>query len=423
MELNKSNIKKILGVVAFAALFYTGLQQWDRVCAFAAKIFGYLFPFLLGGGIAFILHVPMRFLEGRVVEPLLRRGPDRLRRSSRGVSIVLALALVAGVLFFVVFLVAPALDETAQSVAEKAPAAFRSLRRWVYSLQDKYPEIAKEILSIDIDWRSVGEQVGGWISAAGAQALSSTVGMAASVIGVFVKFFIALTFALYVLSQKEKLGRQCRMLFYAFLPEKGADWLLRVGGMASQTFARFLSGQCMEACILGAMFFVAMTIFQFKYALMISVLIAVTALIPIFGAMIALVVGDFLLLIDDPTQAFWFIILFFALQQLEENLIYPRVVGNSVGLPSIWVLAAVSIGGSAMGIPGMLLFIPLCSVLYALLREVTYTRLGRRYGAKAAVLTAGGAPAPSKPKAGKKPASKPPAAHNNRKGGEGGDRP
>ena len=193
--------------------------------------------------------------------------------------------------------------------------------------------------------------------------------------------------------------------------------------MASQTFARFLSGQCMEACILGAMFFVAMTIFQFKYALMISVLIAVTALIPIFGAMIALVVGDFLLLIDDPTQGVWFIILFFALQQLEENLIYPRVVGNSVGLPSIWVLAAVSIGGSAMGIPGMLLFIPLCSVLYALLREVTYTRLGRRYGAKAAVLTAGGAPAPSKPKAGKKPASKPPAAHNNRKGGEGGDRP
>ena len=219
MELNKSNIKKILGVVAFAALFYTGLQQWDRVCAFAAKIFGYLFPFLLGGGIAFILNVPMRFLEGRVVEPLLRRGPDRLRRSSRGVSIVLTLALVAGVLFFVVFLVAPALDETAQSVAKEAPDAFRSLRRWVYSLRDKYPEIAKEILSIDIDWKSVGEQVGGWISAAGAQALSSTVGMAASVIGVFVNFFIALTFSLYVLSHKEKLGRQCRMLFYAFLPD------------------------------------------------------------------------------------------------------------------------------------------------------------------------------------------------------------
>ncbi len=418
MELNKSNIKKILGIVAFAALFYTGLQQWDRVSAFAGKIFGYFFPFLLGGGIAFILNVPMRFLEERVVEPLLRQAPKRLRRGGRGISIALTLALVVGVLFFVVFLVSPALGETAQSVAEEAPGALLAAQRWVYSLQDKYPEIAEEILSIKIDWKHVGEQVGSWISAAGAQALSSTVGMATSVIGVFINFFIALTFSIYVLAQKEKLGRQCRMLFYAFLPEKGANWLLRVGGMASQTFARFLSGQCMEACILGAMFFVTMTIFQFKYALMISVLVAVTALIPIFGAMIALVVGAFLLLIDDPAQALWFVILFFVLQQLEENLIYPRVVGNSVGLPSIWVLAAVSIGGSAMGIPGMLLFIPLCSVLYALLREATYSRLKGK-GASKAVLAAG----VRGETLGKKSAPKPPVSQSRKKGGEGGDRP
>ena len=416
MELNKSNIKKILGIIAFAALFYTGLQQWDRVSAFAGKIFGYLFPFFLGGGIAFIINVPMRFLEERVVTPLLRRAPGWLRQSRRGISIALTLALVAGVLFFVIFLVGPALGETAQSVAEEAPGALRAVQKWVYGLRDKYPEIAKEILSIEIDWKRVGEQIGGWVSAAGAQALSSTVGMATSVIGVFVNFFIALTFSIYVLAQKEKLGRQFRMLFYAFLPEKGADWLLRVGGMASQTFARFLSGQCMEACILGAMFFVSMTVFQFKYALMISVLVAVTALIPIFGAMIALAVGAFLLLIDNPTQAFWFVILFFVLQQLEENLIYPRVVGNSVGLPSIWVLAAVSVGGSAMGIPGMLLFIPLCSVLYALLREAAYSRLNKNGGAKA-VLAAG----PAKP--GKKPAVKPAGAGGQKKRGEGGDRP
>lgn len=415
MELNRSTIKKILGIIAFGALFYTGLQQWDKVSAFAGRILGYLFPFLLGGGIAFILNVPMRFLESRVVEPLLRRAPERLRQCRRGFSIVLTFALVIGVLFFVVFLVSPALGETAKAVASQAPDAFRTAQRWVYGLRDKYPEIARELLSIQIDWKDIGEQIGGWVSAAGAQALSSTVGMATSVVGAFLEFFIALTFSIYVLSQKEKLGRQGRQLCYAFLPEKTAAWVLRVAGMSSQTFARFLSGQCMEACILGAMFFVSMTIFRFKYALMISVLVAVTALIPIFGAMIALVVGAFLLLIENPTQAFWFIILFFVLQQLEENLVYPRVVGNSVGLPSIWVLAAVSVGGSAMGIPGMLLFIPLCSVLYALLREATYARLDQRYGSEAAALTA---PVPAPAGARKKPPKPPVKGKGQPKGGD-----
>lgn len=380
MELNKSTIKKILGIITFAVLLYAGLQRWNQVAAFAGRIFGYAFPFLLGACVAFIINVPMRFIETRVMERFIRNKNGRLYKMRRTLSLVITLVLVVGVLFLVVFLVVPALGDTFRTVARQTPYALARVRAWAYSIMDQYPEIAQKILSIEIDWEEIGARVGEWVRTTGGNVLTSTIGVATSVVGSLINFFLALVFSFYVLLQKEKLGRQCKQLLYAFLPEKAASRALYVCTMAGETFSRFLSGQCLEAFILGAMFFVAMTIFRFKYAVMISVLIAVTALIPIFGAFIGLFVGTFLLLIDSPIRALWFVILFFVLQQLEGNLIYPHVVGNSVGLPSIWVLVAVTVGGSAMGISGMLIFIPLCSVLYALTREEVYGRLQNRYG-------------------------------------------
>ena len=188
-------------------------------------------------------------------------------------------------------------------------------------------------------------------------------------------FVIGLIFSFYILLQKEKLSRQARQVFYAILPERRADRLLDVLRLAERTFSSFLSGQCLEACILGTLFVVAMTLFQIPYALLVGVLIALTALIPIVGAFIGCAVGALLIAIDDPWKALWFIVLFLVLQQVEGNLIYPHVVGSSVGLPSIWVLAAVTLGGKLMGITGMLFFIPLCSVIYALFRSYVKNRL------------------------------------------------
>ena len=175
--------------------------------------------------------------------------------------------------------------------------------------------------------------------------------------------------------QKEKLGRQAKKVLFAFVRKGRAEAALEVLALTYKTFSSFLTGQCVEALILGSMFVIAMTLLRLPYALLTGIVIAFTALIPIFGAFIGCAVGAFLIFMVSPVQALIFIVLFLVLQQIEGNLIYPHVVGNSVGLPSIWVLAAVSIGGSLMGIVGMLIFIPLMSVFYALFREVVYIKL------------------------------------------------
>ena len=192
-------------------------------------------------------------------------------------------------------------------------------------------------------------------------------------------FVIGLIFSFYVLLQKERLARQGRQVLYALFPESWADKALEVLRLSNRTFSSFLSGQCVEAVILGALFVAAMTIFRMPYALLVGVLIALTALIPVVGAFIGCVVGALLIAVTNPWQAVGFIVLFLILQQIEGNLIYPHVVGNSVGLPSIWVLAAVTLGGKLMGIAGMLFFIPLCSVLYALFRGYVKARLKARH--------------------------------------------
>lgn len=391
MELNRDNLKKILGIIAFTVLLYAALQRWEMIAAGLQTAFGYVFPFVLGACMAFVLNVPMRFIEIRIIEKWIKDPKNYLYKNRRAISLVITLILVAGVLFFVFFQVVPALVDTIGTVIEQSQVAIQALQRWAYQLGDRYPDIAQkitqQITEIRLDWDEIIQKVGTWLRSAGSQVVTSTIGVATSVAGKVVNFFLALIFSFYVLMQKEKLSRQCKQLLYAFLPEKVVERFLHIASLSSLTFARFLSGQCLEACILGGMFFVAMTLLGFPYALLIGVLIAFTALIPIFGAMIGLVVGAFLLLMVEPVKALWFIVLFFILQQLEGNLIYPHVVGNSVGLPSIWVLVAVTVGGNAMGIPGMLLFIPISSVIYALLREDVYGRLRRRYGDRAQALT------------------------------------
>ncbi|MBM6919476.1 AI-2E family transporter [Intestinimonas butyriciproducens] len=391
MELNRDNLKKILGIIAFTVLLYAALQRWEMIAAGLQTAFGYVFPFVLGACVAFVLNVPMRFIEIRIIEKWIKDPKNYLYKNRRAISLVITLILVAGVLFFVFFQVVPALVDTIGTVIEQSQVAIQALQRWAYQLGDRYPDIAQkitqQITEIRLDWDEIIQKVGTWLRSAGSQVVTSTIGVATSVAGKVVNFFLALIFSFYVLMQKEKLSRQCKQLLYAFLPEKVVERFLHIASLSSLTFARFLSGQCLEACILGGMFFVAMTLLGFPYALLIGVLIAFTALIPIFGAMIGLVVGAFLLLMVEPVKALWFIVLFFILQQLEGNLIYPHVVGNSVGLPSIWVLVAVTVGGNAMGIPGMLLFIPISSVIYALLREDVYGRLRRRYGDRAQALT------------------------------------
>ena len=236
------------------------------------------------------------------------------------------------------------------------------------------PEEQLMKLQEEIQWQELSAKALEIAKAIGAGIVSSG-GFIGGVVSGVSTFVISLIFSFYVLLQKEKLGRQGRQVIYGLLPLRQADRTLDVLRLSGRTFSSFLSGQCLEACILGTLFVAAMTIFRMPYALLVGVLIALTALIPIVGAFIGCAVGALLIAIDDPWKALWFIVLFLVLQQIEGNLIYPHVVGSSVGLPSIWVLAAVTLGGKLMGITGMLFFIPLCSVIYALFRSYVKNRL------------------------------------------------
>ena len=232
--------------------------------------------------------------------------------------------------------------------------------------------------SLTFDWDKIMETGIGFLGSGAGTVLDSTITAAKSIVSSLATFFIAFVFAIYILLQKEKLGVQARKVLFAFVRKGRAEAALEVLSLTYSTFSHFLTGQCVEAVILGGMFVAAMSVLRLPYALLVGIVIAFTALIPIFGAFIGCAVGAFLIFMVDPVKALIFVVLFLVLQQIEGNFIYPHVVGNSVGLPSIWVLAAVSLGGNLMGIVGMLIFIPIVSVVYALFREVVYLKLKQR---------------------------------------------
>ena len=371
MELNDSNIKKLRWLIVFTVAVVVIGVNYRRVFAVFMMIFGFISPFLLGGVMAFILNVPMR----RIEKLLPMKENNRLRRP---ISLVLNLLFVVGLLLLVIFVVMPQLFETFMSLQNSIPVFLAGVKKGAEDLFAQNPEILDYINGIQIDWKSFSEDVIGFLSSGASTVLNSTITAAVSIVSGVTTFGIALVFAIYILLQKETLSAQMKKLMRAFLPDRITENILSVADLAYNTFSHFLTGQCLEAVILGTMFFITLSVLRLPYALLVGVLIAFTALIPIFGAFIGCVIGAFLMLMVKPLDALLFVAVFFILQQIEGNLIYPHVVGNSVGLPSIWVLVAVTIGGSAMGIAGMLIFIPLCSVLYSLLRGTVYARLEKK---------------------------------------------
>jgi len=326
---------------------------------------------VLGAAIAFILNVPMKQIELRVF--------GRLKIKSnglkRGLSLFVTILMVVCIILVVVLVVVPELIRTCNSLIKRIPGAYADAQKYLESLNTQWPQLQGLIDQNNINLDTLTKTAVQFLQNVAMGFLNSTFGIVGGVFSSIVTFFISFTFAIYVLFQKEKLGCQAKKTMYAILPTKIVDRIIYIGKLSNTTFSGFLSGQCLEAVILGSMFFVSMTIFRMPYAWMMGVLIALTALVPIFGSMVGLFVGFLLILIIDPVQAIGFVILFFVLQQIEGNLIYPHVVGGSVGLPSIWVLFAVTIGANLMGIAGMLIFIPLCSVCYTLIRESVNKRL------------------------------------------------
>ena len=371
--MEREQIKSLLLVVCGGVAFYCGLQNLPAVAWTVRQLLGILSPFLLGGAIAFVLNVPMRAIERH-----LRLGERYAARLRRPLALVLTLAAVIGVLSLASGVIGPGVGEAIMSIARQVPSALERLQSELDRLSGYLPLLQELADGLEINWQALSQRVITLMQSWGGALLSTGGGLIGGVISGVSTFVIGLIFSFYILLQKETLARQGRQVLYALLPQRRAGQCLAVLRLANRTFSSFLSGQCLEACILGTLFVVSMTLFRMPYALLVGVLIALTALIPIVGAFIGCAVGAMLIAVTDPWKALMFIVLFLVLQQVEGNLIYPHVVGSSVGLPSIWVLAAVTLGGSLLGIAGMLFFIPLCSVLYALFRDFVKNRLQSR---------------------------------------------
>ena len=374
MDLNKKSMKKIRELIVFTAILVVALWKFDTVLEGAKNIWGILFPFVLGGAIAFVINVPMSFLEKKIFGKT--KDENKVgKKLARPISLLLTIILAVGVIALVMFGVIPQLTRTIASLMMSIANFIPQMQDWIREFSHNNQDIMKLVNQVQFN----PDQAIKWgISILGSGAgnmMNTTMSAVGSIVSGFATFFIAFSFACYILFQKEKLHVQIRKVFFAFIPKQKAEAFLKICSLTYQTFANFLTGQCVEAVILGSMFVVTLSILKMPYALLIGTLIAFTALIPIFGAFIGCALGCFLIFMVSPKQAILFIIVFLILQQIEGNLIYPHVVGGSVGLPSIWVLAAVTIGGNLMGIVGMLIFIPLVSVLYTIFREFVYLRL------------------------------------------------
>lgn len=378
MDLSKLSMKKIRELIIFTVLLVVALWKFEVVIDVLKTIWGIIFPFVLGGAIAFVINVPMSFLEKKIFGKT-KDGNKVGKKLARPISLLLTIILAVGVIALVMFGVIPQLTRTMGSLMISIANFVPQMQNWIRDFSHNNQEIMKLVNQVQFNQ----DQAIKWgISILGSGAgnmMNTTMSAVGSIVSGFATFFIAFSFACYILFQKEKLHVQIRKVFFAFISKQKAEAFLKICSLTYQTFANFLTGQCVEAVILGSMFVVTLSILKMPYALLIGILIAFTALVPIFGAFIGCAVGSFLIFMVNPKQAVLFIIVFLLLQQIEGNLIYPHVVGGSVGLPSIWVLAAVAIGGNLMGIIGMLIFIPLVSVFYTIFREFVYLRLKKQH--------------------------------------------
>ena len=375
MHIDKKLMHRIFLLIAGAIVFAWLVLDTARATALFNQIWDLFSPFLAGAAIAFIFNVPMRSIENQL-------GDIRKVGLRRGMAIVLTLLCLVLLIMFVIELLIPQIRLTLASLTEKIPAFIDRTAQKMMVLIEENPDLGVWIQSAfnleSLNWSNILTNILAWL----ANQVSALMGGAVNVIGNvtsgIVNAVIGIVFALYALGRKEILASQGRRILYAVLSERRADEVIRISRLTNVTFSNFISGQCLEAVILGCLFAVVMAILKLPYIPLVSVIIGVTALVPVVGAFVGCIVGAFFILVNDPIQALTFIAMFLVLQQLENNLIYPRVVGTSIGLPGMWVLVAVTIGGEIMGVAGMLVMIPLVSVLYTLGREFTDHRLSQR---------------------------------------------
>jgi len=361
-----NDMKKWITLIIVLMFTYWIVNNVEQIGAIITTIFTVLLPFIVGGVMAFILNIPATKIEKQLNKKLKNK-----KTLNRAISIILSLVIFILIIVFIALLLIPELAENIKLLIKNVPALFDKVEAFALNLVEKYPDTQKQLTA----FFSSNGSISGIISNLLNYILSGAVGFISGIISSFVTIFTALIFAIYMLFQKEYLVEGAKKILYAYTKKERAQKVIRVANLANDTFQKFISGQCVEAIILGTIIFIVSLICGFPYALLIAVLTAVTALIPIFGAIFAMIIGTILIAITDPIQALIFALVFLVIQQVEGNLIYPKVVGKSVGLSPLWTLLAISVGGSLFGLVGMLIGLPLASIIFALQKENVENRL------------------------------------------------
>lgn len=371
---NKKFLKYVLLIITFTFFLFWLATNAEKAFSAAEKVITLSSPFLVGFCLAFVINtilVPFERIWDKLPSKKDRKIKHKLKRP---VCLVLSTLIVVGAVFAIIFMLIPELINTVSSLVKMLPDVAKKLEGWWVELRSLLEHYNIVLPALDFDTGKVLDTVNNFISNYGEKFINTTVNITTTIVTFIVNLVLAIVFSIYLLSQKETIGRQTKKLLYAVFREDKVTKVLSVASLSNQSFSRFVAGQLLEAVIIGVLCFIGMLIFRMPYAGVVSVLVGFTALIPVFGAFIGTAVGAFLILLVNPMKALWFIVFIIVLQQIEGNLIYPKVVGKSVGLPGIWVLVAVTIGGGAFGIPGMLFGVPVCSVIYVLLKEFVAKR-------------------------------------------------
>lgn len=371
--------RKVIFLIVFVVLLIYGVFHVKEVLALISAGMNIISSFLAGIVTAFILNIILKFFEEKVFRGLNNKNYKIWEKSRRGICILLSFIVVTLFVAFVLFLIIPEVASSLNRIINSAPVYIKETSMFIVNFVNdlNLPEdITREVQQffINLDWNKIITTLTTFTGNLATYIINVTVGITSGAFSVF----MSIIFSIYMLASKEKLILNMKRLVYAFLPKKTAVKVVSVSSLANNIFAKFVAGQCVEAIILGSLCYLGMSILKLDYALLISVVIAVFSLVPIFGAFIAAGLGAMLLLLVKPVSALVFLIFYVILQNVEGNLIYPKVVGNSVGLPGIWVMLSLTIMGSIFGFIGMLIAVPTFSVIYAVLKQTAFARLDKK---------------------------------------------
>ena len=355
-----------LGIIALCLI----VLNWSTIVSWLGQVWSIAYPITLGAMMAYVVNILMSLYE-KYLWP--HADKDWLAKIRRPIAIVLALLTILAIIALTLGLIIPQLVAVVTNFMEILPRLFQSLDRLLERYEDLYPEIVSYMGNLDLNWQNMVRRTVSFAQGLTSSLIGSTIGAVTSVASWIVTIFIAIIITFYILMSKERLGQQFHRLTKAYLKDKRYNQIHYILAMVNDAFYNFIAGEVVEAAILGCMVGFGMWIFGFPYASMIGVLTGVTAIIPLLGAYISGGLGFLLILMHSPIQALLFVVFIVVVQQIEGNLIYPKVVGNSLGLPGMWVLIAVTVGGGLMGVAGMLIGVPIASAGYRLLKfDVNY---------------------------------------------------